>query len=124
MEESLPIQKEEKMHYNEYGDRVDEQTIMDETFKVLANDQELDEDILRDSPNISALVKEFVLDTGSTDWDDLINACDEEHGTLDSRIEEHEREKAFVERINKLLRQGLNEDAYNLMRNGDPNNEA
>lgn len=111
MEESLPIQKEEKMHYNEYGDRIDEQTIMDETFKVLANDQELDEDILRDSPNITGLVKEFVLDTGSTTWDDLVAACDEEHGTLESRIEELERELAFVERINKLLRQGQNEEA-------------
>jgi hypothetical protein len=105
LEKSLPIQKEENnMQYNEYGDRIDEQTIMDEAFKVLANDQEINEDDLRDSPKISALVKEFVLDTGSTDWDDLIEACDEKFGTLDSRIEEHERELAFAKKLHERLR--------------------
>ena len=104
MEKSLPIQKENKMPYNEYGDEIDEQTIMDETFKVLANDQELNEDDLRESVVISGLVKEFVLDTGSTSWDDLVDACDEKFGTLESRIEEQERALAFAKKLHERLR--------------------
>jgi len=122
LEKSLPKQKENKMRYNEYGEPIDEQDEMDKVFKLLAEDQELEEDQLRESIKISEVVKDFVLDTGIV-WDDLIEACDEKFGTLEERIEEHEREKAFVERINKLLRQGLKEEAFEMIRNGDPNNE-
>ena len=110
------------MPYNEYGDWIDELEEMDKAFKLLAEDQEIDEDSLRDSPKIQILMKDFVLDTGVT-WDDLVEACDEKFGTLEERIEEQEREKAFVERINKLLKDGLSEEAFDMIRNGDPNNE-
>lgn len=110
------------MPYNEYGDEIDEQYEIDKTFQLLAEEQELDEDVLRDSPKITRLVKDVVLDTGAT-WDDLVEACDEKFGTLEDRIEELEREKAFVERINKLLKDGLNEEAFDMIRNGDPNDE-
>lgn len=123
MEESLPNQKEETMQYDQYGDRIDEQEEMDKTFKLLAQDQELDEDNLRDSANISALVKELVLDTGSTDWDDLVTACDEKFGTLESRIEEHERELAFIQRMNRLLIEGNNDEVQKAIRERDINNE-
>ena len=104
MEKSLPIQRENKMPYNEYGDWIDEQEEMDKTFKLLANDQELNEDDLRESVVITGLVKELVLDTGSTEWDDLVNACDERFGTLESRIEEQERALAFAKKIHERLR--------------------
>jgi hypothetical protein len=110
------------MPYNEYGDWIDELEEMDKAFKLLAEDQEIDEDSLRDSPKIQILMKDFVLDTGVT-WDDLVEACDEKFGTLEERIEELEREKAFVKRINKLLKDGLSEEAFDMIRNGDPNNE-
>jgi hypothetical protein len=110
------------MPYNEYGDWIDELEEMDKAFKLLAEDQEIDEDSLRDSPKIQILMKDFVLDTGVT-WDDLVEACDEKFGTLEERIEELEREKAFVERIKKLLKDGLSEEAFDMIRNGDPNNE-
>lgn len=124
LEESLPIQKEENMHYDEYGNRIDEQTIMDETFKVLANDQELDEDILRESSKITGLVKEFVLDTGSTTWEDLVEACDEKFGTLESRIEEQERELEFLQRMNRLLIEGRNDEVEKAIKEREINNEA
>lgn len=104
MEKSLPNQKEEKMQYNEYGDRIDEQEEMDQAFRLLAEDQELDEDEIRESVVINTLVKEFVLDTGSTDWDDIVNACDEKFGTLESRIEEQERAIAFAKKLHERLR--------------------
>jgi hypothetical protein len=97
------MQKEENnMQYNEYGDRIDEQEEMDKAFKLLASDQELDEDDLRDNVKISTLVKDFVLDTGVM-WDDLVEACDEKFGTLDSRIEEYERDLEIARRIHDTL---------------------
>jgi hypothetical protein len=93
------------MRYNEYGEPIDEQDEMDKAFQLLAEDLELDEDALRDSPRISRLVKDFVLDTG-TIWDDLVEACDEKFGTLEERIEEIEREKAFIKRMNDMFREG------------------
>jgi hypothetical protein len=92
------------MPYNEYGDWIDELEEMDKAFKLLAEDLELDEDSLRDSPKITTLVKDFVLDTGVT-WDDLVEACDEKFGTLEERIEEIEREKAFIKRMNDMFRE-------------------
>lgn len=103
MKKSLPMQKEENnMQYNEYGDRIDEQEEIDKAFKLLASDQELDEDDLRDNVKISTLVKDFVLDTGVM-WDDLVEACDEKFGTLDSRIEENERDLEIARRIHDTL---------------------
>jgi hypothetical protein len=93
------------MRYNEYGEPIDEQDEMDKAFQLLAEDLELDEDALRDSPRISRLVKDFVLDTGTV-WDDLVEACDEKFGTLEERIEEIEREKAFIKRMNDMFREG------------------
>ena len=90
------------MQYNEYGDRIDEQEEIDKAFKLLASDQELDEDDLRDNVKISTLVKDFVLDTGVM-WDDLVEACDEKFGTLDSRIEENERDLEIARRIHDTL---------------------
>lgn len=94
------------MPYNEYGDEIDEQYEIDKTFQLLAEEQELDEDVLRDSPKITRLVKDVVLDTGAT-WDDLVEACDEKFGTLEERVEELERERAFIERLQERLK---NED--------------
>lgn len=94
------------MPYNEYGDEIDEQYEIDKTFQLLAEEQELDEDSLRDSPKITRLVKDVVLDTGAT-WDDLVEACDEKFGTLEERVEELERERAFIERLQERLK---NED--------------
>ena len=123
MEKSLPNQKEEKMQYDEYGDRIDDQEEMDQAFRLLAEDQELDEDDLRDNLAISFLVKEFVLDIGVT-WDDLVAACDEKFGTLESRVEQYEQDLVLLEKINEMLKDGQNEKAYKLMRNGDSDNEA
>ena len=97
MEKSLPQQKEDKMPYNQQGDWIDEQEEMDRVFKLLSEEQEIDEDDLRFSPKITRLVKDVALDTG-VDWDELVAACDEKFGTLEARAEEIERlEKWYKE---------------------------
>lgn len=91
------------MPYNDNGDWFDELEEIDKVFRLLGDDQGIDEDNLRDSPKISRLVKDFVLDTGAT-WDDLVNACDEKFGTLENRIKEEEAAKRFFERVTERLR--------------------
>lgn len=103
MEKSLPQQKENKMQYNEYGDPIDEQEEMDRIFKLLSEEQEIDEDDLRFSPKITRLVKDVALDTG-VEWDELVEACDEKFGTLEARIEELERIEAFYKQIQGKLK--------------------
>jgi len=92
LEKSLPIQKEkDNMPYNEYGDRVSEQEAMDEAFRLLAIDLELDEDDLRGNERLTDQIKDFVLDAGTT-WDDLVAICDEAFGTAEERLDSPEDE--------------------------------